>query len=206
VKGASERTSLPLARPSELPRRDVLHANVVRVLSRGGVGNPDVLLVRHAGAEAVLKDYAPRRWPMRHSIGRLVTWLEARAWQALAEHPAVPRFIARVDPLALLVEHRPGRKLSARRPIPAGFLDELERAIEGMHRLGVVHLDLSHRSNVLIDAAGHPVLIDFGSAISLKPGGWPARLLLPWLARLDQRALAKWRRKLPVSEASAASR
>jgi serine/threonine protein kinase len=150
----------------------------------------------------VLKDYAPRSWLVRNTVGRCVTALESRAWSALAGHPNVPRFIARIDPLALLVEYRPGSKLSGRRAVSTTFLAELERAVALMHRRGVVHLDLSHRSNVLVDAAGHPVLIDFGAALSLRPGSLLARCLLPWLSRIDRRALTKWRLKLVSAEAA----
>jgi predicted Ser/Thr protein kinase len=173
------------------------------VLNRGGSGNPDVLLVAHEGQEMVLKDYAPRSWLVRNTVGRCVTALESHTWSALAGHPNVPRFVARVDPLALLVEYRPGRKLSSRRVVPATFLADLERAVHELHRRGVVHLDLSHRSNILVDAAGQPVLIDFGSALALRPGGLLARCLVPWLARVDRRALAKWRSKLVSASADA---
>lgn len=191
-----------MSKVGEAPSRAALRSRVVRVLNRGGSGNPEVLLVTHAGREAVLKDYAPRSWLVRNTVGRCVTALESRAWSALAGHPNVPRFIARVDALALLVEYRPGSKLSGRRAVPATFLAELERAVIEMHRRGVVHLDLSHRSNVLVDAAGHPVLIDFGAALSLRPGSLLARCLLPWLSRIDQRALTKWRLKLVSAEAA----
>jgi hypothetical protein len=65
-----------------------------------------------------------------------------------------------------------------------------------MHRRGVVHLDLRHRSNVMVGEGGEPILIDFGSAFCCRPGGLAARLLLPLLARLDLLALAKWRSRL----------
>jgi serine/threonine protein kinase len=185
-----------------VPTREELRSRVSRVLNWGGFGNPDVLLVAHEGREAVLKDYAPRSWWVRNTVGRVITALEARAWRALEGHPNVPRFLARVDALALLVEYRPGTKLSERRAVPPAFLDELERAIDGMHERGVVHLDLSHRSNVLVDEAGHPVLIDFGSSFWLRPGSLLARCLLPWLRRVDRRALAKWKRKLFSAEAA----
>ena len=194
--------AVPAEEPvSAAPSRALLLSHVVRVLNRGNFGNPDVLLVAHEGRELVLKDYAPRSWLVRHTLGRSITALESRTWRALAGHPNVPRFVARVDALALLVEYRPGRKLSGKRVVPAGFLAALERAIEELHRRGVVHLDLSHRSNVLIDGAGQPVLIDFGSALWLRPGGWLARCLVPWLARVDRRALAKWRAKLRSADA-----
>ena len=65
-----------------------------------------------------------------------------------------------------------------------------------MHERGVAHLDLRHRSNILAGEDGHPVLLDFASAICFRRGGWGARLLLPWLARIDRGALAKWEARL----------
>ncbi|HKK51684.1 MAG TPA: serine/threonine protein kinase, partial [Myxococcota bacterium] len=76
------------------------------------------------------------------------------------------------------------------------FLVELEESIREMHRRGVVHLDLRHRSNVLACAEGHPVLLDFASALRLDPERWPARWLLRLLASVDRRALEKWRVRL----------
>jgi hypothetical protein len=75
-----------------------------------------------------------------------------------------------------------------------------------MHARGVAHLDLRHRSNVLADAEGHPVLLDFASAVCVRPGGWAARWVLPWLMRIDARALRKWEVRLsPQAGSSGAS-
>ena len=52
---------------------------------------------------------------------------------------------------------------------------------------------------------GHPVLIDFASALCFRPGSPLARLILPWLARIDRGALQKWEMRLaaPSSDADA---
>lgn len=184
------------------PSRGELPALTARVLNRGRLGNPDVLLVESGGRSLVVKDFAKRPAWLRATWGRFVTGREARAWRALAGHPSVPRFLGRIDAVALAVEYRPGERLSRRRPVPEGFLAALEAALDEMHRRGVAHLDLSHRSNVLVGADGRPVLIDFGSAVVMRPGGLAARLLLPLLARADRRALAKWQRKLGSSGAA----
>ena len=165
--------------------------------ARGGSRNPDVLLVEHAGRQVVVKDFRPRGAFICATLGRLITSREARAWQALDGHPAVPRFLGRIDACALAVEYRPGTLLSSKRPVGPAFVPALGRAIEEMHARGVVHLDLKHRSNVLSeDATGRPLLIDFGSAFTFRPGSWMARFVLPLLARIDRLALEKWRRKL----------
>jgi hypothetical protein len=178
--------------------RAELAGRVVSVLNRGNRRNPDVLLVETPAGRFVVKDFSPRAAWVRATLGRWITAREARAYRALEGHPAVPRYAGAIDPLAFAIEYRPGRRLSRRLAgkVPPEFVDRVEEAVRDMHRRGVVHLDLRHRSNVLADDAGQPVLIDFGSALCLRPGGWPARLLLPWLARIDLAALHKWRVRL----------
>ena len=178
--------------------RSSLAGHTREVLSRGGPRNPDVLLVECAGRRLVVKDFAARGPLVRATLGRWITAREVRAWRALAGHPAVPAFVARIDALAFAVEHRPGERLSGRLlgTLPAEFGNRLAAALAEMHRRGVVHLDLRHRSNVLVGEAGEPILIDFGSAFCFRPGSLAARLLLPLLARLDRLALAKWRARL----------
>ena len=173
-------------------------ARVERTLRRGGLGNPDVFLVRLDQRWVVVKDFAPRPFWLRESLGAWLTAREQKAYQALEDVDLVPRLLGRVDRHAFVLEYRPGRLLSRslRDELPDRFLDELERGVSEMHDLGVVHLDLSHRSNVLLGEDGRPVLLDFASAIRLAPMGRLGNPLFRWLARADYRALSKWRRKL----------
>ena len=132
---------------------------------------------------------------------RVAPWLvrrELRAYRQLAGHEFVPRAVAQLDELAFLIEYRPGEVLGPQlaSKLSEGFVDELRRAVREMHERGVVHLDLRHRSNVLATADGHPVLIDFASALCFRPGSLAARLLLPLLAVIDRRAVEKWRKQL----------
>ena len=179
-----------------LTRKSLARADV-EVLSRGGPGNPDVLRVRQAGDVWVVKDFAGR--------GRLIRWLapwliarELRAYRQLEGHSAVPRLRGRIDRHAFGIEYRPGEimgpHLAGR--VSDGFIRELRAAVREMHARGVVHLDLRHRSNVLADPDGHPVLIDFASALSFRPDGLGSRFLLPLLAWIDRRAVEKWQRQL----------
>jgi serine/threonine protein kinase len=177
--------------------RERLARAEVTVLSRGARANPDVLCVRDDSCVCVVKDYAPRGALAR----RLAPWLvgrELRAYRRLEGHPAVPRVLARLDDLAFAIEYRPGEILGPALAawLPASFVPELREAVRQMHARGVVHLDLRHRSNALADAEGHPVLIDFASALCFAPGGVAARTLLPLLAWIDRRAVDKWERQL----------
>ena len=184
--------------PTQLPARHELGERCILTLQRGRGSSPDVLLVEVAGGRAVVKDFAPRHPWVRATLGRWLARRELRVYRQLAGHPAVPAVLGRLDALAFALEHRPGPRLSRRRPwtFSPGFAARLGEAVEELHRRGVVHLDLRHRDNVRADMDGNPVLIDFASAWAFRPGGLPARLLLPWLALLDRGAVRKWRRRL----------
>lgn len=180
------------------PGRRALAERPAERLQQGTGRKPDVWLVRGDEPPFVVKDFAARAPWLRATLGRWLIAREVRAYRALAGHPDVPRLLGRIDAYAFALEHRPGRRLSRQRAgeLPPDFLARLARAVAEMHARGVVHLDLRHRSNVLVDASGAPVLVDFASAVCLRPERWPDRVLLRWLARLDERALAKWRVKL----------
>lgn len=190
--------SAPPASPEISLSRTRIAAHVVRVLEAGSSRDPVVSLVSDGDRSFVVKDFAPRGPLVRWILGPFLVWRELRAYRALTGHPDVPRLLGRIDACAFAVEYRPGlkmsRKLSA--TLPADFLPRLETAIREMHARGVAHLDLRHRSNVLADGAGRPVLIDFASALCFRPGGLAARWLLPLFAWFDLRALEKWRTRL----------
>jgi predicted Ser/Thr protein kinase len=187
-----------------LPRRESLLANVVRVLHEGKSRNPDVFLVETKAGLCVVKDFSPRSSFVRGVIGPWLIDREIRAYRALATHPFVPRFLGRIDRMAFAVEYRPGERMSRRLRgnLPSDFLSRLQGAIGLMHRLGVVHLDLRHRSNVLVGKDGAPILIDFASAVCAHPSGMRGRFLLPALARIDQQAFEKWRIRLSAEGAA----
>jgi hypothetical protein len=178
-----------------------------QLLHRGGARNPDVLLVDGDAGPLVVKDFAPRGRLVRATLGRWLTAREMRAYERLAGHRSVPRLLGRVDALAFAVEYRPGRRMSRRLAgaLPEGFADRLEAAVAEMHARGVFHLDLRHRSNVLADERGDPVLIDFASALLVPSRGPLARLVRRWLGRIDRRAVEKWRQRIEPERPGAGS-
>lgn len=178
--------------------RDSIARRTRKVLSRGGWGNPDVLLIDAETGPVVVKDFSPRRCLVRRWVGPWLLRREEQAYLQLAGVDAVPRWMGWLDAAAIVLEYRPGvflsRSLAGR--LPAGFIGDLEHAIGEMHRRGVVHLDLRHRSNVLAGDDGRPVLIDFASALRFDLSTRRGRLLLGLFAALDRRALRKWKIRL----------
>ena len=174
-----------------LPARAELPQRVVARLQDGGWRDADVLLVEGPTGPLVVKDFGPRWAWVRQTLGRVMVWRELRAYRALRGHPAVPRLLGRLDAFAFAVEYRPGQRMTRAisGQVSADFPEELEKAILAMHDLGVAHLDLRHRSNVLVGEDGAPILIDFASAVCFRPGSAAARLLLPLFAHYDMKAL-----------------
>ena len=158
----------------------------------------DILLVRAGGTRAVVKDYSARSPFVRHWWGPWMLRREERAYRALRGCAFAPQFYRRIDGQALAVEYRPGEPLSRsmRGNLPASFLAELSAAVDEMHSRGVVHLDLSHRSNVLADSAGHPIVLDFASASTGSRSRGLAARFRRILEAVDRRAVRKWQRKL----------
>lgn len=183
-----------VALPLPLSRR-LLRDRTRRVLNRGGWGNPDVLLVETESGPVVVKDFAPRGRLVRRLLAPRLLAREEAAYRCLEGVSAVPRLLGRLDAEALVFEYRPGVLLSRslRGTLPETFLDELSDTIEEMHRRGVVHLDLRHRSNVLAAPDGRPVVLDFASALRFDTTTRWGRLLVDLLGRVDRRALEKWR-------------
>jgi hypothetical protein len=174
-----------------------LAEHTLAALKRGSWRGPDVLLVAVGTARVVVKDFGPRSLLLRETWGRWSVRRELSVYRHLEGVRAVPRALGRLDAVALVLEHRAGTRISRRRPwtFDAEFGRRLEEAVGEIHRRGVVHLDLAHRGNVLAAPDGEPVLVDFGAALAFRRGGLLARLLLPILARVDRRALSKWRRQ-----------
>jgi hypothetical protein len=178
--------------------RERLPGRTLLVLKRGRRLRPDVLLAETGAGAAVVKDWAPRaRW-LRAALGRIALRREALAHRRLEGLACVPRLLGRLDAFALVLEYRPGTRISRGRPwlFDARFGRALTRTLAEIHGRGAVHLDLAHRGNVGADPAGRPVVFDLGAAVCFRPGGPAARWLLPALALADRRALRKWRRQL----------
>lgn len=175
---------------------DALPAEPLRC---GRTYKPDLLVYQMGGRQILLKDYSRKAGAWRDILGVVCTGREARALRALAGLAGVPQFRGRPDRYSVAMTFIPGRRVSGSDSQLRGnedFVRELERIVAQMHSRGVVHLDLKHRSNLMVSSDGSPVVLDFESALCLNQR-WPGcRLAVKLLGQFDWLAVQNWKRRL----------
>jgi serine/threonine protein kinase len=147
----------------------------------------------------VVKDFAPRNWLVRNTIGRLLIARELRALARLRGIDGVATTAFRVDAHALAVTYLAGVPMNraAAERLNGRYFAALESLFDAMHARGIVHLDTRGGGNMLITDDGRPALIDFQSALQI---GWMPRCWQRWLADLDMTGVYKrWLKHDPES-------
>lgn len=163
----------------------------------------DQFLSRGYQGVVYLRDTGTRQIVVKQPMGRgLVLWLrramlrrEYAAYQRLVGVPGVPRCFGLQDDGSLLLEFLEGEPYHE----TAGalrnrdrFFSELLQSILAVHAAGVAHADLKRRGNILISPDGHPILLDFGSAVlRTRRNGWLNGLLFRLICRMDLNAWVK---------------
>lgn len=165
-----------------------------RILIHGRAAKADLWVAEVAGREVVVKEFRDRRSPAR-AWGQLQIAREARMLKLLEGLPQVPRLIGRLDTSGLVMEHVEGAPLFEildedlrRRGIAA-----LSAALGAVHARGIVHMDLRSRENAQVTREGSVTLLDWASAIHLRPGSASHRVLFKALRIVDRSAVVKWK-------------
>jgi len=154
----------------------------------------DVRVYRVDGIDVAVKDYGPRPWWIRHTLGRFLISREAHAYRVAGAVEGLPEFYGRRGPWTLATRYVEAR------PLPSGVLgvdpavlDRVERIVAALHARGIAIGDL-HRRNVLLDDAGAVHLIDLATAWAAGPGsGRFRRWMFDRLRDADLVALARLR-------------
>ena len=184
-----------------LPTRAELGAAPSRVLHPGSATKAAVTVFELPSGPLLVKDVGSMHPLVRWLYGRRVLRREERALRALSGTAGVPRLHGRIDRDALAMEYVAAETLRRRmaRPRLARACVALGERVAALHERGVVHLDLRQKRNVLVDARGEVVVIDFQSAWVLGHRGWRGWLFRR-LATLDELAVLKFRaRYMPES-------
>ena len=158
------------------------------------VTKAELLVLESPRGRFAVKDYRPRPFWIRATVGRWSLGREERAYRALAGVDGVPALAGRPHPAVLVTDLVEGTSLGAwerGRDLPEGFFTDLKSLLARVHAAGVVQGDLHHR-DVLVGSDGRASLVDFSTGMVGGASGNPLRRAL-WrlLARLDRRAVLK---------------
>ncbi len=180
----------------ELTRQqlDSVHSETLRT---GYQARPEVSTIRTEGRDLLVKDYHKGKSLFGRLLGRFLTYREKIAYERLKDLPGIPRYYGMLDPYALILQYVPSKHVRDVDPdqIPADFFYLLSELVENMHSRGIAHGDLHKLDNILIDNRGHPVIVDFTSAI--MTGSNPlAALLLPIFCDDDWRGIYKLKKQV----------
>jgi len=158
----------------------------------------DVVLASWEGAEIVVKDFRPRSFWVRQTIGRFSIARESRAYARLAGLAGVPAFLGRIDAHAFAVAFVPGKALSSlpKASQPPALFRALRELLAAIHARGVAIADLHHRNIIVGGDASAPSIIDFSLALG-RPSSWnlPGRWIFARAEQLDAHALERIRRR-----------
>ena len=149
------------------------------VLSSGYQGQ--VYLYKDKTNSLIIK--SPKEGLFEKRISRTMLRREYRIYSKLSGIKGVPRCYGLIEGKYLVLEFINGvtmrdAKIRDRRI----FFENLLYLIKEMHRAGIAHMDLKKKDNLLVVNGKMPCIIDFGAAVSRKPGFSPLNWYLYNLA------------------------
>ena len=155
----------------------------------------DVLVYRVGGCRIAVKDYTARPFLARHTVGRLLTGRECRAYERAGAVLGLAPFLGRLGPLTMAtawIDAIPLAELPQGAASPELF-DRLDAVVAGLHLRGVAISDLHHR-DVLVSENGAVHIVDLAMAFVLGPTpGWMRRCLFERLSAQDRLSAARMR-------------
>jgi hypothetical protein len=178
-----------------VPKRSELDGATKWVLRSGRRKKADLFVVDLGEGPMLVKDFASKP-PLYRFLGRIQTSREVRSYRRLRGESCVPALVGRIDRHAFAVEEVPGELLvyaPSRFREADRYLARLEQRVARLHELGIAHMDLRSRDNVLLRPDGEIVLVDLAGAVHVRPGSILHRLLFPLLTLPDRAALLKWK-------------
>ena len=192
VRGASDATKW---NGGERLSREALEGAMRERLRRGGRFGAGLWTSTVDGREVVVKDVRTSNPVYRWLFGRAFLWHEANMYGYVRDCAFVPRFMGWIDSDGWAVERIAATNLGKVKPplLSPSLYKELQRCVDELHSIGVVHLDLRSRRNILITPEGRMFIIDFGSALFIGRSWLSRRILVPLMGSVDNSAILKFR-------------
>jgi hypothetical protein len=143
-------------------------------------------------------------------VGRWSCGRELRFYRKLADLPNIPAVLGTIGRTGFVHAFVPGRPLSADRPVPNKFFDQLLALLGQLHARGMAYVDTNKPENILLGDDGRPYLIDFQISADARTfgGAWSpiARWLVRRLQHEDRYHVLKHKRRLRPDELTPAER
>lgn len=99
---------------------------------------------------------------------------EYAVYKKLENFSAAPKCYGLIDDQYLVLQYINALPIRQDRPKDEDtYFREMFQAISQMHQLGVAHMDLKKKDNLLVVDGKHPCVIDFGTAVIYQPGLHP---------------------------------
>lgn len=179
--------------PARLPLDRILdHPPDLRIPGRNWT-KADVTVHLVEGVRIAVKDYSPRSFLARNTIGRYLTAREAGALEHAKGVEGLVEYVGRLGPFAFATLWVDASPLSRAASPPDSFFDRLDAIVQRLHARGIALGDLHHR-DVLVASDGTPRVVDLATSIVL--GDHPGPLRRALFARFrdqDRVALARMR-------------
>ncbi|MCD6292642.1 MAG: hypothetical protein J7M09_04190 [Deltaproteobacteria bacterium] len=163
---------------------------------------PDILIVEHKEQSLVAKDFREKAWIARYLWGPLNIGYEKFLLNKLSGVARIPQVIGLEDYNCLLISRIDGDEIKKCSHLMASdFFDQLLNIADEIHARGVLHLDLGHKSNIMVDHDGNPAIIDFNVSLYLPPNPF-FRPLICLLAKIDRYSILRLKVKFRPQDAS----
>jgi serine/threonine protein kinase len=142
--------------------------NLKRVIAAKKSLKPDILIAELDGEFIVAKDFRNTIWVARRLWGPLNIMYEKFILQKLRDVKGIPAFIGLEDYNCLLISYINGDEIKkSKGSLAPTYFADLFNIARDIHSRGVIHLDLGHKSNVMVNQNGNPAIIDFNTSIYL---------------------------------------
>ena len=179
---------------------------VVKRITAEKTLKPDILIVKRGQQFLVAKDFRDKGWVARYIWGPLNLMYEKFLLNKLEGVTRVPQIIGLEDYNCLLISRIEGDEIKkCGHLLTKNSFDQLLGITDDLHSKGVLHLDLGHKSNIMVDQHGNPAIIDFNSSLYLPPNSF-FRPLIHLLAKVDSYSILRLKIKLRPQDSNPAEK
>ena len=177
---------------------------VVKKITAEKAMKPDILIVERRQQFLVAKDFRDKGWVTRNLWGPLNLMYEKFLLNKLEGIAQVPQIIGLEDYNCLLISRIEGDEIKkCSHLLSDNFFDQLLKIADDLHSRGVLHLDLGHKSNIMVDQHGNPAIIDFNASLYLPPNAF-FRPLIRLLSKVDLYSILRLKIKFRPQDSSPA--